>query len=320
MKLLVLGGTELLGPAIVAAALARGHELTLFNRGRTNPDLFPELEKLIGDREGDLAAFQGRRWDAVIDTCGYVPHVVRASAEAVDTGFYCFVSSISVYADLSGPRDEDGALKPLDDDPIDELTPSFSNYGALKALCEDVVREAFDDRAAVVRPGLIVGARDPSGRFSYWPHRVARGGEVLVPAPPERRVQFIDAGDLGEWLVGLCETGVGGTFNATNPGVPWGELLDSCRRVAASDCGLVWIPDEFLVEHEVGEWMELPMWIANPSRVGANQAVVDRALEAGLRFSALDKIVRGALEAPTTEDAGLTPEREAALLAAWHAR
>ena len=321
MKLLVLGGTQLLGPAVVDAALTRGHELTLFNRGRTNPDLYPDVETLIGDRDGDLHALETRRWDAVIDTCGYVPHSVRASIEALrDSGLYCFVSSIWVYADLSRPRNEDGALKSLGDDPGNELTPNFSNYGALKALCEEAVREAFGGRALVIRPGLIVGQRDPSGRFSYWPHRVARGGDVLAPGPPERRVQFIDARDLGEWMLRLCESASSGTFNATSPGVSWGELLDSCRRVATSACEVVWVSDEFLVEHEVGEWMELPLWIADPARTGANEAVVDRALAAGLSFRPLDEIVAGALQAPTTDEAGLDPEREAALLAEWHAR
>jgi 2'-hydroxyisoflavone reductase len=164
----------------------------------------------------------------VIDTSGYVPHVVRASAEALsDSGPYCFVSSISVYADFSRPPNEESALAPLGTDPIDELTSDFSNYGALKALCETAVADVFGDRALVVRPGLIVGPHDPTGRFTYWPHRVARGGDVLAPAPPERLAQFIDVRDLAAWIVDLCERDVAGTFNATNQGVPWGELLET---------------------------------------------------------------------------------------------
>ena len=322
MKLLLLGGPKFLGRAVADQALEHGHEVTFFNRGRTNPELFPEIERLVGDRDGDLGALRGRRWDAVIDTSGYVPHVARASAEASsDSGLYCFVSSISVYEDFSVPMDEESALAPLGEDPIDELTLDFSNYGALKALCEDAVRDVFGERALVVRPGLIVGPHDPTGRFTYWPHRIARGGEVVAPAPPERKVQFVDVRDLAGWMVSLCERGVGGAFNATNAGVPWSELLESCRRVTGAEVELAWLPDDFLTEHGVTEWRALPMWFPEPTMAGANAAVVDRALAAGLRFRPLDETVRGALEeAPATDTAGLTPERETALLAEWHGR
>jgi 2'-hydroxyisoflavone reductase len=322
VKLLLLGGPRFLGRAVAEEALRSGHELTFFNRGRTNPELFLELERLVGDRDGDLGALQGRRWDAVVDTSGYVPRVVRASAEALsDSGLYCFVSSISVYEDFSGPMDEESAVAPLGEDPIEELTADFSNYGALKALCEDAVRDVFGDRALVVRPGLIVGPHDPTGRFTYWPHRIARGGEVVAPAPPERKVQFVDVRDLAAWLVSLCEQGVRGTFNATSVGVPWGELLESCRRVTGAEVELAWLPDDFLAEHGVTEWRALPMWFPEPTMARANDAVVDRALAAGLRFRPLDDTVHGALEeAPTTDTAGLTPGREAELLAEWHGR
>lgn len=322
MKLLLLGGPRFLGRAIADAALASGHELTFFNRGRTNPELFPEVEKLVGDRDGDLRRLEGKAWDAVIDTSGYVPRAVRASAEALsDSSFYCFVSSISVYDDFTVPLDEEGALASLGEDPIDELTPDFSNYGALKALCEDMVHDVFGDRALGIRPGLIVGPHDPTGRFTYWPHRIARGGEVVAPAPPERRVQFIDVRDLGAWMVEMCERGVGGTFNATNEGVSWSDLLASCCRVVGAEVELAWLPDDFLVEHGVTEWRALPMWFPEAAMAGANDAVVDRALAAGLRFRPLVDTVRGALDdALTTETAGLAPEREAALLAEWHGR
>ena len=205
--------------------------------------------------------------------------------------------------------------------PIDELTPDFANYGALKALCEAAAVDVFGDRALVVRPGLIVGPHDPTGRFTYWPHRIARGGDVIAPAPPERRTQFIDVRDLAAWMVDICERGVAGTFNATNAGVSWGELLETCRIVAGSDARPVWVPDAFLTEHEVGEWMELPLWLADPAMAAADEAVIDRALAAGLRFRPLEDTVRGTLdEATTTDAAGLAPEREAALLADWHGR
>ena len=322
MRLLILGGPKFVGRAVADAALARGHELTFFNRGRTNTDLYPEVERLTGDRDGDLAALEGREWDAVIDTSGYVPHVVRASAEALaGSRRYLFVSSISVYADFSTPPSEDSPLAPLGDLPVDVLTEDFSNYGALKALCEAAVQETLGERALVVRPGLIVGPHDPTGRFTYWPHRVARGGDVIAPAPPERQTQLVDVRDLGEWMVDLCEREVAGTFNATNEGVSWGELLEVCRSVAGADARVVWVSDQFLAEHEVGEWMELPLWIADPAMAGVANADVKRALAAGLRVRPLEDTVRGALEeATTTESAGLAPEREAALLAAWNDR
>ena len=320
MKLLLLGGPRFLGRAIADVALERGHELTFFNRGTTNPDLYPGIERIIGDRAGDLTGLGERTWDAVIDTSGYLPNDVRASAEALaGCGLYCFVSSISVYADFARPNDEDSQVAELGDLPAEEVTNE--SYGALKALCEEAVREVFRERALVVRPGLIVGPHDPTGRFTYWPHRMARGGEVVAPAPPDRRTQVIDVRDLGEWIVELCERGSPGTFNATHPGLMWSELLDSCRAVSGSDADVTWVPDEFLLEHEVGQWMELPLWLADPEMAAADDVSVRRALDAGLTFRSLDETVRGALEqARTTDAAGLAPEREAELLAAWHGR
>jgi nucleoside-diphosphate-sugar epimerase len=320
VRILVLGGTRFLGRALVDAALARGHELTLFNRGRTNPHLYPEVERLIGDRAGDLAPLRGRSWDAVIDTCGYVPNVVSASLEALSSSWlYCFVSSISAYADFSVPVDESSDLAELGDLPDDQVTDE--SYGALKALCERAVTEAFGDRSIVVRPGLITGPHDPTGRFTYWPHRVARGGEVLGPVPPEKQMQSIDVRDLGAWIVSVCEAEVTGVFNATHPGFTWRELVDACRSVARSDVTVTWVSPGFLAEREVGEWMELPLWIRDPKLAYADQVDVSRARSAGLELRPLEDAVRGALEqAETTDTAGLAPEREATILAEWHAR
>ena len=320
MRLLVLGGTKFLGRAAVEEALARGHEVTLFNRGETNPELFPEVEKLRGDRTESLAPLEGREWDAVLDPSGYLPAVVRSSAEALAraAGHYVFVSSVSVYASLASAVDESAPLAELGDDPDDRLTEDYSNYGALKALCEAAVADAFGRRRCVnVRPGLIVGAHDPTGRFTYWPHRVARGSEVLAPAPPERTVQFVDVKDVGRFLVNAAERVLDGAYNVTRPGLAWNELLETCREVAGSDATFRWIPDELLTGHEVGEWMELPLWIADPSMAGIHEADVSRAVGAGLTFRPLPDTVRDTLDhAATVEGVGLMPEREAELLAA----
>jgi 2'-hydroxyisoflavone reductase len=320
VRLLLLGGPRFLGRAVADAALSREHALTFFNRGQTNPELYPEVERLRGDRANDLSALAGREWDAVIDTCGYLPDVVRASAEQLaGSGRYCFVSSVSVYADFSVGQDESGHVAELGDLPRDEVTNE--SYGALKALCEDVVRETFGERALVIRPGLIVGPHDPTGRFTYWPNRIARGGEVLAPGPPERRSQVIDVRDLAEWIVSLCERDVGGTYNATHPGFTWAGLLETCRAVSGSAAHVTWVTDAFLVERGVGEWMELPLWLADPAMAAADDVDVTRALDAGLVFRPLEDTIRGTLEvAETTDAAGLDPGREAALLQAWHSR
>ena len=309
MRILVLGGTKFLGRAVVAEALARGHELTLFNRGTTNAELFAEVEKLRGDRTEDLSPLGGRTWDAVIDPSGYVPAVVRASAEALrDSGRYVFISSVSVYADFDEVRREGDPVAELRDAPVDALAADFSNYGALKALCEAEVEDVFGERALIVRPGLIVGPHDPTGRFTYWPQRLARGGEILAPGPPERRAQFVDVRDLATWIVEAVEQGVGGTYNATNEGTPWGELL------AGAD--VTWVGDEYLQAQEVGEWMELPLWIA-----GSGMEIdVSSAVAEGLRFRPVAETIAGSVDAPAVEGVGLTPEREAELLAAWHER
>jgi 2'-hydroxyisoflavone reductase len=322
VQLLVLGGTKFLGRAVVDAALANDHEVTLFNRGQTNPELFPEVEKLRGDRETDLSALSGRSWDAVVDTSAYVPHQAKSSAEALAgaAGHYLFVSSLSAYADASQPLDEESPLAEREQgQPDDRLLEDFSNYGALKVLCERAATEGFGGPTAIVRPGLIVGPHDPTGRFTYWPHRVARGGEVLAPAPANSQVQFIDVRDLGEWIVHLCANRVEGPFNATNRDVTWESLLETCRAVTGSDAELVWIESEFLKEQEVGQWMELPMWLYEDT--GLHDADISRAVAAGLTFRPLDETVRDTLDqAETTGGAGLDPEREARLIAGWKAR
>ena len=334
MRLLVLGGTKFLGRATVEAALERGHTVTLFNRGRTNPELFPEVERLTGDRDGDLSALADRQWDAVVDPSGYVPRVVRASAEllAPNVGHYVFVSSISVYASpLPRGADESAPVIELDDPTTEDVMASAESYGGLKVLCERVVAEIYPDRHTNVRAGLIVGPHDPTGRFTYWPERIARGGEVLAPGDPTRAVQFVDVRDLGGWIVEAAERGVAGSFNATgpHPRVTMGELLEACRRAAGGDAELVWVDDEFLLANDVGQWMELPLWLAGDD-AAMLQTDVSRAVAAGLRFRPVEETARDTLawvrdgggtsalaSGMKIGEAGMKPEREAQLLRTW---
>jgi 2'-hydroxyisoflavone reductase len=240
-RILILGGTGFLGPATVQAALARGHDLTLFNRGRTRPGLFPKVEALLGDRDpkkGEgLNALRNRKWDAVIDNSGYFPRHVAASAQllAPNAGQYIFISSISAYADNSlEDQDEEAKLATIPDPTVETITEQ--TYGALKVLCEKAAAAAFPGRAAIVRPGYIVGPDDPSGRFTYWPVRIDRGGEVLAPGAPSDPVQFIDVRDLGAWLITLVERGTTGTFNAAGPRnrLAWGDQFQACRKASNS--------------------------------------------------------------------------------------
>jgi len=319
LRLLVLGGTKFLGRAIVDAALAGGHEVSIFTRRQTNPELFPEAEHLIGDRDGDLSALEGGEWGAAVDTSGFFPRIVRGSAELLRgrVGHYTFVSSVSVYADLAEPPDESTAVGAMEDESLEEMGDEFQYYGPLKALCEREVERAFPNGALIVRPGLIVGPHDPTDRFTYWPRRLARGGEILAPAPADEPVQFIDVRDLGEWIVRMAEERRTGIFNAVNEGMPWAELL------AGAD--VTWVDSEFLLEQGVGEWMELPLWIADPAFAGHSRTDVSRAVAAGLTFRPVQETIRDTAEWDATRGdyepaAGLAAEREAELLRAWRGR
>ena len=336
MKLLVLGGTKFLGRAVVEDALEQGHEVTLFNRGETNPELFPQAEKLRGDRDGGLGALDGRSWDAVVDPSGYLPRVVRASTELLqDTvGHYVFVSSVSAYAEpLTAGFDESAPLR----DAEYESEDVRDRYGELKVACEQVVEEIFPGRSAAVRAGLIVGPHDPTDRFTYWPVRLARGGEVLAPGRGDRPWQFVDVRDLGRFIVRLAESATAGPFTATGPvpGTTAAEVLETCRSVAGTDARFTWVDESFLVEHEVGEWMELPLWLAEGSEYAHMlEADVSRAIAAGLVTRPVAETVSDTLEWAQTRDGrgsgtvamggaegvGLDPERERKLLAEWRGR
>ena len=334
MKLLILGGTSFLGRHAVEAARTRGHEVTLFNRGRTNAGLFPDVERLRGDRDSDLAALEGRSWDAVLDPSGYAPRAVRASCALLKdaVAHYTFISSINVYAERTQPGlVESDALAELPAGASSEDVTGES-YGPLKALCEREVEAAFAGRAAIIRAGLIFGPHDPTERTGYWPLRVAEGGEVLAPGRPSRPIQLVDVRDLAGWLVRLAEDRVGGTFNATGPdhALTMERFLETCREVTGGKARFAWLDEGFLLERKVGPYSELPLWV--PEQYHAFETVnCSRAFTAGLVCRPLAETVRAALEwaralppAPRAARYGgvsippaLSRAREAELLGAW---
>lgn len=325
MHLLVLGRTRFVGRHLVAEALARGHRVSLFHRGRCNPHLFPAAEHLVGDRAGELDALRGRRWDAVVDVSGYAARDVRASSEilAGATGHYTFVSTVSVYADTAfRPLDESAPLHRAD---WESTEVTGAAYGAMKAACEEVVAGAFAGRLLVVRPGVIVGPHDYTFRFPYWVHRVAAGGRVLAPGRPERAVQLIDARDLAAWTLRMVETAGTGTFNAVGPAAPltMEGMLTGIRDGVSGDARFTWVPDDFLLAHDVGPWTEMPLWMS-AGDAGLFHVENGRAVAAGVVFRPVAETARDTLAADLAEPAeerkgGLAPEREAELLAAWDA-
>jgi 2'-hydroxyisoflavone reductase len=332
MKLLIIGGTRFLGRALVETALQRGHTLTLFNRGQSNPDLFPEVEQLHGDRKTSLEPLAGRTWDAVIDTCGYEPAVVSASARMLANvvEHYTFVSSVSVYDGLGKSKvDETSYLAQLPPG-VDPLAPfEMAHYGPLKALSEQAAEQAMPGRVFNLRPGLIVGPWDPTDRFTYWPVRVARGGEVLAPSRPDYPTEFIDVRDLSDWTVTMVEQRRTGPYNATGPRhpIPFSELLDLCRQASRSEARFTWVPEDFLLQQGIQPWSDLPLWIDETGPEGGiMETSIEKAVQEGLTFRpTLETVSDTLLWAKTRQPdhtwrAGLTPEREAEVLAAYHVR
>ncbi|HXG91350.1 MAG TPA: NAD-dependent epimerase/dehydratase family protein [Blastocatellia bacterium] len=336
MKVLIIGGTAFLGRHLVEASLARGHEVTIFNRGRYEIEFTRDVERLTGDRASDLSALEGRTWDRVIDTCGFVPRVVRASAEllADKVEHYTFTSSMSVYSDISKPGvDESAPVGKLADESVEEVNQE--TYGPLKVLCEHVVEEIFPDRALAIRAGLLVGPYDYMNRFGYWPRRVARGGKVLAGGRADQKIQIIDARDLAEWMVRMSEAKQAGTFNASGPDymLTMGRLLDECKAVTGSDAEFIWPGDKFLIEQKVAPFSELPMWLPEdelPQFAGFMSFDCGKAIAAGLTFRPLAETIRDTLEwharqpAQPKEDwvefvqeTQLTPERETELIRLW---
>jgi 2'-hydroxyisoflavone reductase len=377
-KILILGGTGFLGPKTIAAALARGHEITIFNRGKREKflPLEHEVEHLYGNRDPELPAddergpdgallrpdgsprgleqLVGRTWDVVIDNSGYVPRIVKASAELLakqGASQYIFISSISAYDEASIPASggtEDVKLATLADPTVETMGAQFENYGGLKVLCEQAAEAAFPGRATIVRPGYIVGPGDPTDRFTYWPNRVAKGGDVLAPGAPDDPLQWIDVRDLAEWLVRLAEDGTTGAFHAVGPTPParWGDVLQTCVDVSGSGAKLVWVPADWLEKHGKPE-DGFPIWIPpTGTYAGFHRWDNGRAVAAGLAFRPLADTVRALLDwypteierrvtvtkeiaetnkakglppppDPTVVRAGPPPAREQELLAAW---
>lgn len=323
MRLLIIGGTRFLGRAIVDAAIARGHTVTLFNRGKSNPDVYADIETIVGDRDGGLDGLKGKTWDAVIDTCGYVPRLVRDSAEllkdAVD--HYTFISTISVYADFNSVgMDESAPLGTMEDETVEEITGE--TYGPLKVLCENVADEVMNGRTLHVRSGFIVGPNDFTDRFSYYPHRIAQGGDVLLPQGSNWPIQFIDASDIARWTILATEQKLTGPYNIAGPEneLTFGELVEACREVSASDATFTYASEEFLKAQE----MERPFPLYGGSEMpGIHTVNNQKAIAAGLTFRPLVDTIRDTLAFtqayPDDHEwtVGPTREQEEMLLEDW---
>lgn len=369
-RVLVLGGTTFVGPAFVEAAKKRGYEITLFNRGRAEKRFgtVEGVETLYGNRDPKLRAddsqpdsplgmesLKGREWDAVLDTSGWCRRIVAASAEllAPKVKQYIYISSISVYTDTSKPgADETAEVHKLADEDVETNGARFENYGGLKALCERTAEQFFPKRTAAIRPGLIVGPGDPTDRFTYWPVRMQKGGEVMAPGTPRDPLQIIDVRDLGEWIVHVIENNINGTFDAVGPptGLTMGDLIDSCKQATNSDAKVTWVDASFLEEQQVSGWGDMPVWVPpSGESAGFHQRTIARATAAGLKFRPVLETTKDTLAwwpkeverrkrvtkemieqaekegkpKPTMADPsviryGIKPEREAQVLAAWH--
>jgi 2'-hydroxyisoflavone reductase len=335
LRMLILGGTGFTGPHQVRYALARGHKVTLFNRGRQKKEWPGEVEELLGDRNaGDLKALEGREWDVCIDNPTSLPFWVRDAARVLrgKVQQYVFVSTVSVYAAADKPEDESAAVLAYEGaDPMAETSAALAKpamYGQLKAVSEAEARRQFGDATTIIRPGLIVGPGDETDRFTYWPVRLARGGEVLAPGDGSDPVQFIDARDLAEWTIRIAEARTTGTFNATGPAQPLAmrDMLAGIAAAIGAEPRLTWVPADFLEAHDVSPWTDLPVWVPGQGESGGfARRRTDRALRAGLTFRPLTTTAADTLawfrQQPEARQAkpktGLTPAREAEVLSAW---
>ncbi len=335
MRILILGGTGFTGPYQVQYALSRGHKVTTFNRGKTHPGELPgEVEQLIGDRNGKLDALKDRQWDIAIDNPTTLPAWVRDAAQVLKHNVerYVFISTISVYGDAKTGPDENAPTEKYEGaDPYKETLEAmkaggYKTYGPLKALSEKEAEKWFPGKTLIIRPGLIVGPRDETDRFTYWPVRIDRGGELLAPGSPDDPVQFIDARDLAEWTIRMAENRETGTYNATGPAKPLGigGMLDEIKAALKSNAPLTWVTEDFLTRQKVEPWSDMPVWTGKES--GLARAKIDRALSKGLTFRPLGETARDTLawfksqsqDRQSKLRAGLTPERETEVLVAWH--
>jgi 2'-hydroxyisoflavone reductase len=331
-RILVLGGTGFAGPPIVRSAIERGHTVTLFNRGKTNPGLFPNVETILGDRMTQLDMLRGRNWDAVVDTWAQGPTLVGRAAELLrdQVGQYVFLSTISVYKLTRGPLDEGSPTLTLplgvtvaDIKKVDETT-----YGPVKVLAEQAAEAAMPGRSTSVRSGLIVGPGDPTDRFTYWPLRIARGGEMIAPGAPDDPMQFIDVRDLGAWMVRTIEDRTVGVYDAVGPDTPlFGAVLDACKRGTGSDVRFSWIDEAWLDKNDLGGWESFPAHVsANDAESGFARVSAARAIAKGLRFRPVEESARDSLawwnaqseERRAKKRPGISPDREAEILARWH--
>lgn len=326
MRLLILGGTQFVGKHIVLAALDRGHDVTIFTRGKGRDDLPETVERLRGDRDGDLSALDGRTWDACIDVSGYVPRVVRASAEKLRgaVSFYAFISTVSVYADFSeAPITEDSPLIDLPDKTVEQITGE--TYGGLKVLCEQVVQDVYGDRCSLVRPDIVAGAFDPTDRFTYWVERLANnaasGAPVLAPGDGSDLIQFVDARDLAAFTLRTVEEGISGAFNACGDALRFDDFLTRAASALGVTPNLVWKDVRFLQQHEV-TWNDLPMFVPRQSEQrGLMDTSNERAKAAGFTPRAVEDTVRNVHGWTVTREnaerrAGMNAEREQELLRA----
>src|SRR5438270_3386064 len=335
IRILILGGTGFTGPYQVRYVLSRGHKVTTFNRGKTHPGELPnEVEQLVGDRNGNLDALKGRQWDVVIDNPTMLPAWVRDAAQILKGNVerYVFISTISVYGEVkSGPDETAPTEKYEGADPYKETVEAvkaggYKNYGPLKALSEREAEKWFPEKTLIIRPGLIVGPRDETDRFTYWPVRIHRGGEVLAPGSPDDPVQFIDARDLAEWTIRMVENRETGIYNATGPAKPLGigEMLNGIKEAEKSGATFTWADEKFLDAQKVSAWSDMPVWAGAANEAGLSQTKVDKALAKGLTFRPLDVTARDTLawfkslppERQSKMKAGLTPEREAEVMKA----
>ncbi len=331
-KILILGGTGFIGPQMIDVALARGHTVTIFNRGKTRPNLVPSgAEKLVGDRDGKLDALKGRKWDAVIDNSGYVPRVVRQSAELLASNVqqYIFISTVSVYPDVeTGILDEAHAVQTLPE-AEKQSGEVRKHYGALKAACEKEVARALPKKTMVFRPGLIVGPDDPTDRFTYWPVRADRGGEMIAPGDGKDPMQVIDVRDLAAWVIHSVEQKLLGTFNALGPeqSLPVSQVVDACVAAASTKPTVTWIPAAFLEQHKVMPWQDMPAWIPRNEK-GPYGFSNKKAVAAGLNFRPIAETCRDTLawwkglpeERRNKPKWTMTAAREEEVLKAWRAR